>query len=72
MTWNTAPAIDGPALVTLGPVAIGQVADFDVTSAISGDGTYCFAIDTANTDSAIYNSREGSLQHPALVVQTAP
>src|SRR5881296_3709566 len=71
MTWNTQPAIDGPALVTLGAVATGQIADFDVTPAIPGDGVYCFAIDTASTDSAIYNSREGSLQHPALVVQTA-
>jgi len=72
MTWNTQPPIDGAALATLGAVAIGQVADFDVTAAIPGDGTYCFAIDTASTDSAIYNSREGSVQRPALVVQVAP
>ena len=72
MTWNTQPAIDGPALATLGAVAIGQVADFDVTGAIPGDGVYCFAIDTASTDSAIYNSREGAAQRPAVVVQVAP
>src|SRR5207247_1005597 len=60
MTWNTQPAIEGPALMTLGAVAAGQIADFDVTPAIPGDGVYCFAIDTASTDSAIYNSREGS------------
>src|SRR5207244_12490011 len=72
VTWNTQPAIDGPALAMLGAVAIGQVADFDVTGAIPGDGVYCFAIDTASTDSAIYNSREGSGVPPALVVQVAP
>jgi len=72
MTWNTQPPIDGPALMTLGAVAIGQVADFDVTSAIPGDGTYCFAIDTASTDSVIYNSREGSLARPALTLTVAP
>ena len=72
MTWNTQPAIDGPPLATLGAVAIGQVADFDVTSAIPGDGVYCFAIDTTSTDSAIYNSREGAVQRPAVVVQVAP
>ena len=71
MTWNTQPAIDGPALATLGAVAIGQVADFDVTAAIPGDGVYCFAVDTASTDSAIYNSRESSAVRPALLV-TAP
>ena len=72
MTWNTQPAIDGPALATLGAVAIGQLADFDVTSAIPGDGTYCFAIDTVSTDSALYNSREGTGTRPALALQVVP
>jgi len=72
VTWATQPAIDGPALATLGAVAAGQVADFDVTSAIHGDGVYCFAIDTTSTDGVDYNSREGTGQHPALVVQVAP
>ena len=72
MTWNTQPAIDGPALATLGAVAIGQLADFDVTSAIPGDGTYCFAIDTVSTDSALYNSREGTGTRPALALQVLP
>ena len=72
VTWNTQPAIDGPALATLGAVAAGQIADFDVTSAIPGDGTYCFAIDTTSTDSAIYNSREGTGTRPALALQVIP
>src|SRR5207244_8585733 len=72
MTWNTAPAIDGPALATVGACAAGQIVDFDVNPAIPGDGVYCFAIDTTSTDSAIYNSREGSGVPPALVVQVAP
>ena len=52
-------------------MAQGQTVDFDVTAAIPGDGTYCFALDTSSTDSAIYNSREGSSQRPAMVVQVA-
>ena len=72
MTWNTAPPIDGPALVTLGAVAAGQGVDFDVTPAIPGDGVYCFAIDTTSTDSAIYNSREGTGTRPALALQVIP
>src|SRR5205807_10158897 len=72
VTWNTQPAIDGPALATLGAVTTGQIVDFDVTPAIPGDGTYCFAIDTTSTDSAIYNSREGTGQKPALTVTVAP
>ena len=72
VTWNTQPAIAGPALATLGAVAARQVVDFNVTSAIRGDGVYCFAIDTTSTDGVDYNSREGTGQHPTLVVQVAP
>ena len=72
VTWNTAPAIDGPILATAGAVATGQIVDFDVTSAIPGDGTYCFAMDTTSTDSAIYNSREGTGIKPALTLQVVP
>ena len=72
VTWNTQPPIDGAVLVTLGAVAAGQLADFDVTPAIPGDGVYCFAIDTVSTDSVIYNSREGSLAHPAVLLTVGP
>ncbi len=53
-------------------MAAGQIADFDVTSAIRGDGVYCFAVDTTSTDGVDYDSREGTGQHPTLVVQVAP
>jgi len=43
-----------------------------VTSAIPGDGTYCFAIDTVSTDSALYNSREGTGTRPTLALQVVP
>jgi len=53
-------------------VAQGQTVDFDVTSAIPGDGVYCFALDTASTDGVDYNSREGSLARPAVVLSVTP
>src|SRR5262249_16066863 len=43
ITFNNRPAITPAVLSTVGAVALGQVVDFDVSSAISGDGTYCFA-----------------------------
>src|SRR5437870_4780328 len=49
MTWDTRPAIDGPVLSSVGAVALNQVVDFDVTGAIPGDGTYCFAIDNPSS-----------------------
>jgi len=49
-------------------VARGQVVDFDVTSAVSGDGVYCFALDNPTNDGADYNSREAASGQPALVI----
>src|SRR5207249_8340269 len=66
MTWNTQPAIDGPALATLGAVAAGQIADFDATPAIPGDGVYCFAIDTTSTDSVDRKSTRLNSSHVSI------
>src|SRR5438874_2108778 len=71
VTWNTQPANDGPVLATVGAVAQGQTVDFDVSSAIHGDGVYCFALDTISTDSALYNSREAAARRPPAVVHAA-
>src|SRR5881398_276998 len=73
VTWNTQPAIDGPVLATVGAVAPGPTAAFAVSSAIHGDGVYCFALDTISTDSALYNSREATAGKPlAVVTATCP
>ncbi len=68
LTWNNKPTIDGATLATLGAVAKGQVVDFDVTTAVTGDGLYCFALESLSTDGVDYNSREGSGTRPAFVV----
>jgi hypothetical protein len=36
ITWNTKPAIDGPQVSQLGPVAVGQVVELDQTPPIHG------------------------------------
>ena len=36
ITWNTRPAIDGPALATPGAVTLNQVVEVDVTAAVGG------------------------------------
>ena len=64
VTFNNQPVITQPAIATLGAVAQGQGVEFDVTSAIPGDGTYCFAIDSLSTDGVDYNSREATTGKP--------
>ncbi len=68
VTYNTKPAIDGAVLASLGGVGLGQQVEFDVTGAIPGDGTYCFAIESASTDGVDYNSREAASGRPELLL----
>jgi len=69
VTYNTRPVIDGPALSALGAVSVGDIVEFDVTAAISGNGTYNFATASNNSDGVYYRSRETS--NPPLLIITA-
>ncbi len=71
LTYANAPALDGPALATLGAVTTGQWVEIDVTPAVTGDGSYAFGLRNGNTDSAYYSSREGA-NPPQLVVEWVP
>ena len=71
VTYNTRPVIDGLTLGKLGAVALGAIVEFDVTAAISGNGTYSFAINSTNSDAVFYRSREAGINPPALVITTA-
>jgi hypothetical protein len=80
VTYDTRPAIDGPALDGVGAVSSGAVVDFDVTAAVVGDGTYTFALRSTSNNNAVYRSREagGPLLilavhgHAPVVTITAP
>src|SRR5262245_6277689 len=71
VTSQSQPLIDGPALAEVGPVKAGQTLSFDVTPAITGDGTYCFAIDSQSNDVVIYNSHEAKSGRPGLKITAA-
>jgi hypothetical protein len=71
VTWNSRPAADGPLLASLGSVALNAVLDVDVTTAVTGNGKYSFAIvaPTSSTDTVGYASREASVAtRPQLIV----
>ena len=70
ITWNNAPAISGTPLGNVGNVALNSWKEIDVGAAITGDGTYSFAImEGTSSDSAVYSSRE-ALNRPQLVLTT--
>jgi hypothetical protein len=71
ITWNSAPAISGGALSSLGRVQVGKWAEFDLKTTITGDGTYSFGLSNASHDTVEYESREDT-HPPQLVVTLAP
>jgi hypothetical protein len=68
VAWSTTPAIDPTPLSSIGPVTAGQVVAFDVTSAVTADGDYCFAIDSTTNDVVKYNAREAAAGQPQFIV----
>jgi hypothetical protein len=72
INYNTRPTVDGSGLQTLNAVNIGDLVEFNVDGTVTGDGTYSFAIDSTNGDSAYYNSsRATSGLKPTLVLTVA-
>jgi hypothetical protein len=73
LTWNTyqaTPGLVGPAITgSVGAVNLNQTVDFDVTSVVTGDGRYNFAIQSASANLTKYISRERGDKGPTLILQ---
>ncbi|MFQ5940553.1 MAG: DNRLRE domain-containing protein [Nitrososphaerales archaeon] len=70
MTWNNQPEIDGSVLSSVDAVRNDDYYEWDVTSAISVDGTYTFAL-TCKKCSSKYDSSEAESYLPYLIVVMA-
>ena len=68
VTWNNQPAVDGATLGSLSSVARNAWYEVDVTSLVTGNGTYSIGITSSSTDGADYDSRESGSTAPQLVV----
>ena len=69
VTWNTQPGLLSGAADNTGAFGTNTWVEYDVTSLVSGDGTYTFALVADSTDGVTFSSREGSAP-PQLVVET--
>lgn len=67
LNWNNAPTLPATPLDAAGVTTAGQWVELDVTTAVSGNGTFSFGLSSNSSDSAIYSSSEGS-NPPQLVV----
>ncbi|HXD12181.1 MAG TPA: DNRLRE domain-containing protein, partial [Anaerolineales bacterium] len=71
INWNNAPPADAAILGSLGTVAVGGWYEVDVTSLITGDGTYGLKVNSSSADGAYYSTKEGTAGFaPQLVVTT--
>jgi hypothetical protein len=74
ISWNTKPAVDGEQVASLGAVPINTFVEVDLSGAISGNGTYSFAITlpSSNTNTLGYASDETSTaaNRPQLIITT--
>ncbi|MFQ5603745.1 MAG: choice-of-anchor D domain-containing protein, partial [bacterium] len=71
LNWSNAPALSGTPLSSIGAAVLGAVVEFDVTAAISGNGTFSFAIANGASDRVLYSSKEGS-SPPELIMTIGP
>jgi hypothetical protein len=71
VTWNTAPAADTTLLASLGAVNANNWYEVDVTSLVTGDGTFSLKMNSTNTDGAYYSTKEGAAGFaPQLIITT--
>ncbi len=68
VTWNTAPAAEPAQLASVGAVSVNNWYEVDLTSLITGDGTYSLRVSSPSTDGADYSSKEGA--HPPQLIVT--
>jgi PKD repeat protein len=67
LTFANAPAIGTTSLGTAGAVGTGVPVEINLGNAITGNGTYSFALTTTSSNSVIYDSREGTTP-PQLIL----
>ncbi len=67
ITWNNAPFITGDPLGSFGEVFAGTYVELDVSSVVTAEGTFSFALRSADGNSVFYSSREGSAPPELLV-----
>lgn len=71
VTYANAPAV-GASLGSSGALTAGTWVSYDVTTRVSANGSYSFALTTTATSSRTFDSREGTNPPQLVVEETAP
>ncbi|MFE0702050.1 DNRLRE domain-containing protein [Streptomyces sp. NPDC058872] len=70
VTYNNRPSIDGATLGTLGSVARNTWYEVDVSSYVTGNGTFSIGVTSSSSNGADYDARETGATAPQLVIET--
>jgi PKD repeat protein len=69
VVWGNKPAISGSPVTSAGAVTVGTWVEVNLTSAITGNGTYSFEATTTSTNTAAFETSQAT--HPPQVVVVA-
>jgi hypothetical protein len=69
LTWNNQPALGATVTSRTGATA-GQYNDFDVSSYVTGNGTYAMAVTTSTTTQIKFTSKESTANHPPQLLMS--
>jgi hypothetical protein len=72
ITWNNRPAPTSGVISNMGAVAANSWAEFDLTSVVTGNGTYDFVLLPDSTKGVTFTSREGTVNSRPQLVLTLP
>lgn len=74
LVWDNQPAVIGPMLTSFSGLPSGTDRDFDVTAAVTGNGTFSFLLRTLTADQAEFATHEATLaqQRPRLIIVPVP
>lgn len=68
VTWNNAPQPSGAPTASFGNASLGTWIEIDLTSAVTGNGTYSFLATSPSSNTAEFSSREGTNPPQVVVV----
>ncbi len=68
LKWINAPSLTASPVAALGNVVAGRWVEVDLSAAVGGNGTYCFALSGASANLARYHSKEAA-NKPQLVIE---
>jgi hypothetical protein len=71
ITYDNAPPFEN-VISSSGAFSGGGWTSVDLTSLVTGDGTYNIALTTASSTAVSLSSRESGANAPQLIIETAP